>query len=95
MQLEGMARHHQVEVRAGKTRQWAQMSAFKLYEHGIMLKRIVKKKGKESGYKEHIVTEDPANVDLNEGGNVSVLAHLPTDHQGSSSMGTSVSEDPS
>ena len=43
VQLEGMARHHQVEVRAGKTRQWAQMAAFKLYEHGtnVTLKRVV------------------------------------------------------
>ena len=79
MQLEGMARHHQVEVRDGKTRQWAQMAAFKLYEHGtdITLKHVVKKKGKESGNKEPIVTEDPTDVHLNEGGNVSVLEHLP------------------
>ena len=41
------------------------------------------------------MTEDPADMDLNEGSNVSLLVHLPTDHQGSSSMGTSVSEDPS
>lgn len=92
-----MARHHQVEVRAGKTRQWAQMLAFKLYEHGtdITLKRVVKKKGKESSYEEPVVTEDPADVDLNEVGNVLLLAHLPTDHQGLSSTGTSASEDPS
>lgn len=92
-----MARHHQVEVRAGKTRQWAQMAAFKLYEHGtnVTLKRVVKKKGKESGYEEPVVTEDPADVDLNEGGNVSLLAHVSTDHQGSSSTGMSSSEDPS
>ncbi|KAI0729062.1 hypothetical protein C8Q72DRAFT_794861 [Fomitopsis betulina] len=52
--LEGMAHHHQVEVRAGKTRQWAQMMVFKLYEHStdITLKRVIKKKGKESSDKE-------------------------------------------
>ena len=57
VQLEGVARHHQVEVRAGKTRQWAQMTAFKLYEHGtdITLKHVVKKKGKESGDEEPVV----------------------------------------
>ena len=49
--------------------------------------------GKESGNEEPIVTEDPTDMHLNEGSNVSVLEHLPTDHQGSSSTGTSTSED--
>ena len=51
-----MARHHKVEVMAGKTRQWAQMATFKLYEHGtnVTLKRTVKKKGKESEGSEEI-----------------------------------------
>ena len=68
VQLEGMACHHQVEVRAGKTRQWAQMMAFTLYEHGtnITLKHVVKKKGKESSDEELVMSEDQANVDLNE-----------------------------
>ena len=57
VQLEGVAHHHQVKVRAGKTRQWAQMMAFKLYEHGtdVTLKCIVKKKGKESGDEELVM----------------------------------------
>ena len=97
VQLEGMAHHHQAEVRAGKTRQWVQMAAFKLYEHGtnVTLKRVVKKKGKESGYEEPIVTEDPTDVDLNEGGNVSPEAQFPTDCQGLCMSGTSASEDTS
>ncbi|KAI0729276.1 hypothetical protein C8Q72DRAFT_794722 [Fomitopsis betulina] len=41
-------------------------TTFKLYEHStnITLKRVIKKKGKESG------DEDQADMDLNEGGNV-------------------------
>ena len=76
MQLEGMAHHHQIEVRAGKTRQWAQMMVFKLYKHGtdVTLKCIVKKKGKECGDEEPVVSEDQANMDLNDGGNVSLEA---------------------
>ncbi|KAI0725075.1 hypothetical protein C8Q72DRAFT_934617 [Fomitopsis betulina] len=74
--LEGMAHHHQIEVRAGKTRQWAQMMVFKLYKHGtdVTLKCIVKKKGKECGDEEPVVSEDQANMDLNDGGNVSLEA---------------------
>ena len=97
VQLEGMACHHQVEVRAGKTRQWAQMTVFKLYEHStdITLKRVIKKKGKESSDKELVVSEDQADVDLNEGGNVLLEAQFPTDHQGSITSRTSASEDTS
>ena len=97
VQLEGMACHPQVEVRAGKTRQWAQMTAFKLYEHGtnVTLKHVVKKKGKESGDEELVMSEDQADVDINEGGNVSLEAQFPTDHQGLSVSGMSASEDTS
>ena len=97
VQLEGMAHHHQVEVRAGKTRQWAQMMVFKLYEHStdITLKRVIKKKGKESGDEEPVMSEDQADMDLNEGGNVSLEAQFPTDHQGLSMSRTSTSEDTS
>ena len=97
VQLEGMARHHQVKVRAGKIRKSAQMTAVKLYKHGTntTLKRVIKKKGKESGDKEPIVSEDQANMDLNEGSNVSLKAQFPTDHQGSITSRTSASEDTS
>ncbi|KAI0736498.1 hypothetical protein C8Q72DRAFT_878917 [Fomitopsis betulina] len=95
--LEGMARHHQVKFRAGKTRKSAQMTAVKLYKHGTntTLKRVIKKKGKESGDKEPIVSEDQANMDLNEGSNVSLKAQFPTDHQGLITSRTSTSEDTS
>ncbi|KAI0727758.1 hypothetical protein C8Q72DRAFT_795691 [Fomitopsis betulina] len=95
--LEGMACHHQVKFRAGKTRQWAQMTVFKLYEHStnITLKRVVKKKEKECSDEEPIVSEDQANVDLNEGGDVLLEVQLPTDHQGLIASGTSASEDAS
>ncbi|KAI0714250.1 hypothetical protein C8Q72DRAFT_799158 [Fomitopsis betulina] len=95
--LEGMAHHHQVEVRAGKTRQWAQMTVFKLYEHGanVTLKHVIKKKGKESGDEEPVMSEEQADVDLNEGGNISLEAQFSTDHQGLSMSGTSPSEDTS
>ncbi|KAI0734085.1 hypothetical protein C8Q72DRAFT_880807 [Fomitopsis betulina] len=95
--LEGMAHHHQVEVRAGKTRQWAQMTVFKVYEHStnITLKHIIKKKGKESSDKEPIMSGDQADMDLNDSGNVSLKAQFPTDHQGLRVSRTSASEDTS
>ena len=97
VQLEGVARHHQVEVRAGETEQWAQMTAFKLYEHGTdcTLKRVIKKKGKESGDEEPVVSEDQADVAFNDSGNVSPEAQFPTDRQGLRVSGTSASEDTS
>ena len=71
--------------------------AFKLYEHGTdcTLKHVIKKKGKESGDEEPIMSEDQADVAFNNSGNVSPEAQFPTDRQGLHMSGTSASEDTS
>ncbi|KAI0725024.1 hypothetical protein C8Q72DRAFT_797622 [Fomitopsis betulina] len=58
-------------------------TTFKLYEHGtnITLKRVIKKKGKESGDEELVMSEDQADVDLNESGNILLEVQFPADHQ--------------
>ena len=73
------------------------MTAFKLYEHGTdcTLKRIIKKKGKESGDEEPVMSEDQADMAFNNSGNVSPKAQFPTDRQGLRVSGMSTSEDTS
>ncbi|KAI0725652.1 hypothetical protein C8Q72DRAFT_797172 [Fomitopsis betulina] len=72
-------------------------TTFKLYEHStnITLKHVIKKKGKESGDEELVMSEDQADVDLNESGNVLLEVQFPADHQGLIASRTSTSEDTS